>query len=162
MKKNRLLSRVLVPALVAILAAPFSTHADSTAEDIVRIAIYSGGAPWDPQINVIYEDGTLKSSYHWQGNEDRGEEQRLSDDQREEIMAAVAELDINHLDEEYVDRRIADGDVLIIRVVRHEGERSVRVSNMTVEPVNRFVRRINVLAPADIQLIEVLSPYDRF
>jgi hypothetical protein len=129
-------------------------------DDFVLL-VYTGGAPWDPQVNLIYKNMEVEFSYEHGREKDnnvyREDSRRLVKkiglEERNKILAIIEDSNFFSLQEKYVDENIADGTKIIIEVKSGECTKEVRVHNYYVKPVIRMLERMNELAPKDIKLL---------
>ena len=123
--------------------------------------LYTGGAPWEPQINFIYKDKIMVFVYEYNREVDEKTHREdlkkvskvVSPEEANRIINILNETNFFKLRSKYINKSIADGIEIIIKIETEQCEKEVYVQNYYVNPVIKIVEFINDFSPPDIKLL---------
>lgn len=138
-------------------------------EAVLELRIYTGGAPWEPQINFHYDSRKLEYSYtHDYEDEIFGRHivhkavREVDKITRLKIHDKLTQLDLFSLEDDYKNELIAGGITVVIELSSGGETKVIRVENQDVPVVEDLLRFVNTLGPKDIQLMGIgAAPFAR-
>ncbi len=146
-------------AIVSNLSANQFSEYVGNEKDLI-IEVYTGGAPWDPQINFIYNNGEIEFSYEYERTGDNGiyrkeirvERRKLDREERLSLLNVVDEVKFWSLKDKYTDPDISGGVKVIVDISKKGKKKKVALENTYVDAIYKLVKKINKMAPEDIRL----------
>lgn len=129
--------------------------------DSLKLTVYTGSTPWDPQINFMYDDGQLIYDYRLEYDDEIFEKvitkkviRILTKEENKIFINSIRRLGLFELKGIYINKEIADGLSTVVNIIIGDKRKIIRIENVEVKKISELVNIINAYSSKDVRLFK--------